>query len=67
MQYPKSEIRKVENGFIVQQGSREYVFDNFVELMIVLGEQYDEKIALELLEECKKRSDIIEISEKEST
>ena len=56
MKYPQSQIRKANNGYIIQQRNDEYVFDNFIELVIVLADQYDEKeIVKELLLQCKQK------------
>lgn len=56
MKYPESQIRKANNGYIIQQRNEEYVFDNFIEMMIVLGNQYDENnIVKELLLQCKQK------------
>jgi hypothetical protein len=56
MKYPESQIRKANNGYIIQQRNEEYVFDNFIEMVIVLGNQYDEnEIVKELLLQCKQK------------
>lgn len=57
MSYPNSEVRKAQNGYIIQQGRNEYVFDNFLEMMVVLAEQYEEKSAVfNCLTYCKENS-----------
>ena len=54
MSYPRTEIRKVENGYIIQQGRNEYVFDNFIEAVVTLAQQYDEvDIAKSIIQFCK--------------
>ena len=66
MQYPRAEIRKVENGYIIQQGRNEYVFDNFLEAMIVLANQYEEKdVVLNALQYCKQTVEIHLIEDEE--
>lgn len=56
MKYPDSQVRKANNGYIIQQRNEEYVFDDFIEMMIVLGNQYDEpEVVKNILLQCKQR------------
>lgn len=59
MQYPRTEIRKVENGYILQQGRNELIADNFIEVMVMLANQYDEKeVVVRAIEYCKQTVEI---------
>ena len=54
MSYPRIEVRKVENGYILQVGRTEYIADNFIEAVVTLAKNYhEEEIAERIIDFCK--------------
>jgi hypothetical protein len=58
-------IRRAVNGYIASYDGKEYVYDNYLELVITLGEALDEKAAVLIFDEAKKRQDAEEAGEGE--